>query len=287
MGGRIINQRYKLISILEKGGAGVVWEAEDMQTGATVAVKQISQEALASGVALKRFEREVEVLQALNHPNIMPMLDYCVDEDNHYLIMPRMLGSILDLIELKGALPVEWVRHIGLDICDALTRAHRLGVVHRDIKPENILFDAYGTPVLTDFGLALLLDGTRLTGRDTILGSVGYNSPEVFLGKTADARSDIWSLGVVFYEMLAGVSPFNYEGIAEMMQAIVNAPPPPLWKYSPNVPIEFVTLIDKMLVKDANARMGSARQVAAALEMVPDVTDDPQPWPPVGTDRLS
>lgn len=276
---KLINQRYRPVQILNRGAISVVLQARDVETGELVAIKLIDDEALASDITLRRFEREADLLRQLSHPNIMRLLAFFKEGDNYHLVMPFMVGSILDLIRLKGALPVEWVRDIGLDVCDALIRAHRLGVIHRDIKPDNILLDPEGVPILTDFGVALLVDETRLTGQGIILGSTGYISPEVFQGEDADERSDIWSLGVVFYEMLAGQSLFegNFMAIAD---AILHEPIPSLRQARPDIPKALTALIDEMLVKDPSYRIPSVRQVAATLEQVPDILNPPPAWPP-------
>ncbi|MBN1286576.1 MAG: protein kinase, partial [Anaerolineae bacterium] len=255
-----------------EGGMGAVWMADDLQTGQTVAVKQIRPELLTSSPEyIKRFEREAEMLRELDHPNIIRVLAFFEEAGQRCLVMPFLPGGSLSARLARERLTVRQVREFGLDLCDALTRAHSLGIIHRDLKPDNVLINDRGDLVLTDFGVARLRSaGTALTQEGALVGSIGYVSPEICEGREATERSDIWSLGVVFYEMLAGRAPFERGTLSATLTAILMEPAPDLRRLRPDVPLEMVDLLGRMLEKDPAYRIDSVRQVAAALERVPD-----------------
>ncbi|MBN1286574.1 MAG: serine/threonine protein kinase [Anaerolineae bacterium] len=265
----LVKQRYRLLAFLGEGGTGKVWKAADIQTGAVVAVKKIHPSIARDATEFKRFEREVRLLGALNHPNIMRVLAFFEEWRRFYMVMPFLPGgSLYDRLQRVGPLPLAHVSMIGLGVARALKEAHRLGVVHRDIKPENILLDADDTPVLTDFSFARHCDDTPLTRAGFVVGSVSHLSPEECQGARADERSDIWRLGVVFYEMLAGFAPFERPALQETVTAILTEPLPPLAERRPDAPVELVYLVGAMLQKNPKQRIGSARQVATALKYI-------------------
>lgn len=163
----ILNNRYKIISLLGEGGMGEVFLAADQQTGQNVAVKILARLLSTNPESLERFKREAETLRQLDHPNIVKFVD-AFDHKGQYVIVMEYIpgGSLFDLLK-QGPLPIDRSRQIALDLCDALIRAHRLGVVHRDIKPDNVLMSEDGTPKLADFGVARLNEGTRMTRTGT------------------------------------------------------------------------------------------------------------------------
>jgi serine/threonine protein kinase len=201
--GQTINNRYTVTARIGKGAMGTVYRATDTQNGREVALKIISSELVVEPEMLERFKREGEALSKLKHPNIVGFID-AFQHDEHYVIVMEYVsgGSLYELIK-AGALPIERARQIALDLCDALIRAHRLNIIHRDLKPENILIDEDDTPKLADFGVAKLSEGTRMTRSGTQVGTPYYMSPEAWEGRTLDAQADIWSLGVILFEMLA------------------------------------------------------------------------------------
>lgn len=193
------------------------------------------------------------------------------ERDGAHLIVMEYVpsGSLRDLLNTNGRLPVQRVLDIGLELADALTRAHHLGIIHRDIKPANVLLAADGTPRLTDFGIAHLSQReTRLTQAGSFMGSPVYMSPEACRGETLDFGSDIWSFGALLYEMLAGRPPFAGEQIAATLVAILNDPVPDLSQFRPDAPVKLATLIHSMLMKEREKRVSSVRQVAAELEAI-------------------
>jgi serine/threonine-protein kinase len=177
-------------------------------------------------------------------------------------------GSLRDLLEVQGPLPIARVLDIGLELADALTRAHHLGIVHRDLKPANVLLAGDGTPRLTDFGLAYVAAHPRLTQTGMVMGSAGYLSPEACNGEALDHRTDIWALGVTLYEMLTGQAPFSGEPLIAVLAAILTHPTPDLAALCPDTPDALVDLVYRMLEKDRERRVSSVRQVGAELESI-------------------
>jgi serine/threonine-protein kinase len=216
-------------NLLGRGGMGNVYRGVNSQTGEAVAIKVLKPEIVASDADLvTRFVREGQALRQLNHPNIVKMLAASEQDGQHYLVMEYVSGgSLHDLIAGAGPLPVSRVLEIALDLADALTRAHRLNIIHRDLKPPNVLLAADGTPRLTDFGLAPQLDGPRTTQTGMIMGTVDYLSPEGCEGQPLDERADIWSFGVILFEMLSGERPFKGDSLLTTLTAILRQPPIP------------------------------------------------------------
>jgi len=177
-------------------------------------------------------------------------------------------GSLKELLARHGPLPVPRVLEIGLGLADALARAHQLNIIHRDLKPANVLLDDNGTPTLSDFGLARLGNVSQLTQHDALLGTIGYLSPEACQGETLDARSDIWSLGVLLVEMLTGERPFDGNTPAATIAAIISRPAPDLRQHEPPIPAPLTHLIGRMLAKDPEERLSSMRLVGAELEAI-------------------
>jgi predicted ATPase/transcriptional regulator with XRE-family HTH domain len=258
-------------SLLAIGGMGEVYRGRDASSGQPVVIKRLRPELIAQNSEIvTRFVREGELLRQLRHPNIVQMLS-AVQQDSYYLIVMEYVpgGSLRDLLNRQHQLPLHQIVEIGLELADALARAHHLNVIHRDLKPENVLLAADGTPRLTDFGIAYQphID-TRLTPPGVLLGTMAYLSPEGYLGQELDARSDIWSFGVILYEMLAGQNPFAGGSLGATMMLILNQAIPDLSQVRPDTPPLFTHLLGRMLVKEREQRLNSARQVAAELERI-------------------
>jgi len=272
--GRMIADRFE-ISDLEKdligsGGMGDVYRGTDTQTGKTVAIKALKSGVVTSDPGIvARFMREGEALRQLNHPNIVKMVAAVEHGGQYYLIIEYVEGgSLWDLLEAHGPLPVTRVVEISLDLADALTRAHRLGIVHRDLKPANVLLAQDGTPRLTDFGMAHVADSPRLTQTGTLIGTIDYLSPEACNGEKLGPRADIWAFGVMLYEMLTGEWPFTGKDLASKLVAILTQPVPDLGLLCPDVPDALADLIYRMLEKDCGQRIPSVRLVGAELEAI-------------------
>jgi serine/threonine protein kinase len=265
----MICNRYRLEERIGQGGMGTVYKGIDTRTGQVVAVKVLLHEIImrSGNEAIERFRREVEALRRLNHPNIIKLLGTAKDGPNYCIIMEYAPGgSLAALIDAEGRLPLQRVLELGLDISDALTRAHRLDIVHRDIKPDNVLLTANGTPRLTDFGVARIKDRTQLTQSGYVVGTGSYLSPEACRGQSLDARADIWAFGVLLYEMLAGQRPFDGPNPAAVITSILMEPLRDLRQYRLDVPADLMMLIRQMLEKDRDQRIASARQVGVAIE---------------------
>ena len=264
-------KRYTRENQLAQGGFGEVYQGHDRVTGRLVAIKRLhSQLIQQKPEILERFQREREILSELSHPNIVPMLDFYEQEGAYNLVMEYIPGGTLrDRMEKEPALSLEQTLDMAVELADALSRAHHLHILHRDIKPENILLDATSHPRLIDFGLALLdAHNIRLTQAGMLIGSPAYMSPEALNGQDLDARSDIWSFGVLLYEMLAGRPPFEGDQFPALMQQILHQEPPLLREYCPVIPGDLEQLVSQMLEKDRENRLPSMRQAAAALESI-------------------
>jgi serine/threonine protein kinase/Flp pilus assembly protein TadD len=275
---RLIANRFELIAPIGQGGMGEVYRGIDTASGDPVAVKLLRAEVVSQTPGLlERFEREGAALRQLNHPNIVKMLASVEEAGQHYLVMEYVGGgSLRDLLNRQPQLPIRRVLEIALDLADALTRAHRLKIIHRDLKPGNVLLADDGTPRLTDFGVARMMDSPEhLTQLGSVVGTYAYLSPEACQGEELDARADIWAFGVILFEMLTGKSPFEHEQVATILYSIINNPLPDLIALRPDTPAPLVRLIYRMLEKNRDRRLGSVRQVGAELESLLQTLDQP------------
>jgi serine/threonine protein kinase/tetratricopeptide (TPR) repeat protein len=264
----LIGKRYRLDEKIGQGGMGLVYRGIDTKTHEVVAVKQLQASIIAKEPdVLERFAREGEALRQLNHPNIVKHLAALEENGNSYLVMEFVSGGDLyRLLHNDSALSINRILQISLDLADALTRAHRLQIIHRDLKPANVLLADDGTPRLTDFGVAHIGTKERVTGTGTAVGTIDYISPESLKGDVVDTRTDIWSFGVMLFEMLTGRKPFSSENVTQTLLSIVGDPVPDLEQFRPDAPIGLVDLIYRMLEKDPQARIPSIRQVGVELE---------------------
>jgi eukaryotic-like serine/threonine-protein kinase len=232
---------YEVTALLGVGGMGEVYRARDTRLDRTVAIKVLPSVVTGDPDVRSRFEREARAVAALDHPHICGIYDVGSVDGTHYLVMPHLDGQTLAARLEKGSLPLDQALKIAVEIADALDKAHRLGITHRDVKPANIMLTKTGSKLL-DFGLAKLkaptgpisMSGmTRLatvtpqTATGSILGTIHYMAPEQVEGRETDARSDIWALGVVLYEMTTGTRPFNGESPASIIGAILKDTPAP------------------------------------------------------------
>jgi predicted ATPase len=265
----VIADRFEILKQLSQGGMGVVYLGQDLRTGKKVALKRLHDElAVNDPDILLRFAREGEILRQLNHPNIVKLLDTFEANDQKYLVLEYIGGgSLAELIQKSGPLPVDRVITIGLEIADALARVHHLKIIHRDIKPSNILLTEDGVPCLTDFGVALM--GTSdVTKTGMMIGTLGYLPPEAFEGHLLDARSDIWSFGIMLFELLTGHRPFDQDHLSATMFAIMSNPVPDLESIRPDVPVALIDLIYRMLEKKSDQRIPNVRMIAAELDVL-------------------
>lgn len=256
--------------LLGRGGIGEVYRALNTQTGETVAIKALHPDVLKRDPSLlERFLREGEALRQLNHPNIVRMIAALEENGCHYLVMEYLPGgSLQDVLAASGKLPHNRVIQIALDLADALTRAHRLGIIHRDLKPANVLLAEDGTPRLADFGIAHLADVSQLTQSGIVMGTIDYLSPEACRGEAPDERSDIWSFGVLLFQMLSGQKPFQGDSMVAKLNAILTQKIPDLGQLAPNAPVALIDLVYRMLEKDPQQRIPSVRLVGAEMESI-------------------
>jgi len=269
---------YKVLRPIGAGGMGVVYEAEDLRLGRHVALKLISGSEAPEPSALERFYREARIASSLNHPGICVIHE--IDEVNGqpYLVMELLDGQSLDRLYAGHPAPLDRLTEIGIQLSDALDAAHRKGILHRDIKPANILVTASGQAKILDFGLARIDDlapsdstGSGISDRDKLtrsgatLGTVAYMSPEQARGESLDARSDLFSLGVVLYEMATGNHPFSGTTSAVVFDKLLNYHPPSASSLNHNLPAEFENILNKSLEKERDLRYQSASELRADL----------------------
>jgi len=260
--------RYQIIEELGRGGMATVFYAHDPRFKRDVAIKVLPREFLHDPTFSARFEREAQIIAALEHPSIVPVYDYGEEDGQPYLVMRFMSGGALsDRIE-KGRLSVDEAARILGRIGPALDYAHSQKVIHRDLKPGNILFDSMESPYLADFGIAKLTETTSaLTGTSGIIGTPAYMSPEQVHGeKDLDGRADIYALGVVLFEMLTGEQPYQAETPAKLMMKHVLEPVPSVRKVKPELAPQCETIITHALAKERDERYATATGMASDLE---------------------
>lgn len=267
----LVAQRYRVLGRIGQGGMGAVYRALDTKSGGWVAIKHLRRDrASARPLEIARFRREAEVLARLSHPHIVRVHDFIDGEDDQFIVMEYVAGgSLAELLDTcRAPLPLGRVLELSLDLCDALTRCHRLGIVHRDLKPSNILLTEDGLPKVTDFGVAYVREQERLTESATLVGTAEYMSPEALRGDEVDARADVWAFGVVLFEMLTLLRPFAADNVAATLHSVTFAAPPELERLRPDLPLGLVELAYGTLAKDRNQRVPSLRQVSALLEEI-------------------
>ncbi len=249
---------------------GEVWKAEDLKLGRQVALKFLAAHLVSDPEVHKRFEREARAAASLSHPNICTVYEIDEADGRSFLAMEMVKGEPLDARIDKGPLPLNDAIDLARQIAEGLQEAHGAGVVHRDIKPANVLITADGRAKILDFGLALLTEGSKLTKLETTVGTVAYMSPEQAQGAEVDQRTDIWALGVVLYEMIAGVRPFTGQYDQALLYEIVNQEPEPLTALRAGVPMELEFIVGKCLAKDAPKRYQQANEIVVDLRNVQD-----------------
>jgi len=275
---------YRVLEKLGGGGMGVVYKAEDIDLGRFVALKFLPDDVAHDPQALSRFQREAKAASALNHPNIVTIYELGHLNGTHYIAMEMICGETLRALLSSGPLPYRKAIAIATQIADALAKAHDTGLVHRDLKPENLMVAQDGNAKILDFGLAKLRDhsldpelttqANLFTDPGTVMGTVGYMSPEQANGDDVDFRSDQFSFGAVVYEMVNGHPAFQGRGRAEIMAAIVRDQPQLSTKVL--APAPFFWILRKCLAKDANQRYSSTRDLARDLATIRDLRVDPE-----------
>src|SRR5580698_3439007 len=280
---------YKIIRPLGQGGMGVVYEAEDQKLGRSVAIKLLPEATRRDPSALERFWREARTASSLNHAGICTIYELNESGDQPFIVMELLEGQSLDKLYYRRPMPYPRLLDLGVQVADALDAAHRKGILHRDIKPGNIFVSPSGQAKILDFGLAKFEDadsnlastlgddgeGTvvarvspqqQLTSPGSTLGTIAYMSPEQARGEVLDARSDVFSLGVVLYELATGQHPFIGATTAVTFDRILNAAPTAPRSANPELPLEFERVLNEALEKDREIRCQSAAELRVDLK---------------------
>ncbi|MBU1337466.1 MAG: protein kinase, partial [Acidobacteria bacterium] len=253
--------RYKVIEELGRGGMGVVYKAEDTKLKRTVAIKVLPPELTGDEEAKARFIREAQSAAVLDHPNICTIYEVDESEDKTFISMAYVDGQNLRERVKAGPLEINEGLDLGIQAAEGLTAAHDKGIVHRDIKSANIMVTKQGQAKIMDFGLAKFAGASMITREGVTMGTVAYMSPEQTQGKAVDHRSDIWSLGVVLYEMFAGRLPFIGDREASILYSVVHEEPRPLKTIKPDIPVELQQIINRALKKKPESRYSSASEL--------------------------
>ena len=271
MKGMVFAERYQLEDFIGQGGMSLVYRAVDIRTGHSVAVKILKSEYNSDKEFLERFQREAQAASLMSHHNLVNLLDVGVEGEYRYLVLEYVNGNTLkDIIRQNGRLHYQTAIQITIRILSALQHAHDNGIIHRDIKPQNVLIHADGHVKVADFGIARMTGGATIGKGDTVVGSVHYSSPEQATGSVVEATSDLYSTGVVMYEMLTGRVPFVGDTpVAVAMQHIQDTPPP-ITDFAPETPPAVVAVVMKAMEKDPKNRFQSARAMADALMRAKD-----------------
>ncbi|MBN1137626.1 MAG: protein kinase [Anaerolineae bacterium] len=261
--------RFLIIEERGRGGMAVVYRAYDNVLQRTVALKVLLPHLAANVEFTRRFEREAITAANLRHPNVVIIYDVGSHESFQYIVMEYLDGPTLQQeIQKRGSLPINRVIPIIGQLASALDYAHQQGLVHRDVKPANVLVGtryARDHITLTDFGLVKAASMAKITGEGTTSGTLRYMSPEQAMGKELDGRSDVYSLGVIAYEMLGGETPFSAAAPYQVLRELINKPPPPLSPLNPSVNTRLEQAVFRALAKEPAARFGTAGEFASAL----------------------
>lgn len=258
--------RFEIIEERGRGGMAVVYKAYDGVLQRTVALKVLLSALTANEEFTQRFRREAITAANLRHPNIVVIYDVGSHQNYQYIVMEYLAGPTLQQeIQAKGAMGMARCLAIGGQLAEALDHAHGQGLVHRDVKPANVMIGNRDHVTLTDFGLVKAARTTKITGQGSAIGTLKYMSPEQAAGKEIDCRSDVYSLGVVVYEMLTGESPFTGTTPYQTLHQLMHKPPPPFATHNAAVPASIEQVVLKALVKDVDRRFPTAGEFARAM----------------------
>ncbi len=266
--GRLIANRYEMIEKVGNGGMATVYKAKDHILNRFVAVKILRDEFTTDNEFIKRFHSEAQAVASLTNPNIVAVYDVGNEGNLYYIVMELVQGRTLkEIIQEQGKLSWKWSLKVAIQIAKALDTAHKNNIIHRDIKPHNIIITEEGTAKVTDFGIAKAVSNSTITAFGTTLGSVHYFSPEHARGGFTDAKSDLYSLGVVLYEMLTGKVPFEADTpVSVALMHMQEKPVEPI-SLTPNIPISVNKIVMKAMQKDASLRYQSASEMLKDLNM--------------------
>ena len=268
--GYTLGGRYVIEALLGQGGMSAVYRANDPNLRRPVAIKLIHSHLSSDPEFVRRFEAEAAAVAQLRHPNIVQVFDFNHDDDVYYMVMEYLPGeSLQDRLRTLSAANQRFsltaAANIIATLADAVAYAHERGTIHRDLKPANVMLMPQGQPVLTDFGVAKIIGGQRHTATGAVIGTPAYMAPEQVRGQPLDGRADIYSLGVMLYELLAGRPPFEGDSAMTVMLKHINDPVPNIRQWVPDIPDGFVAIIDRAMAKQPSQRFQSAGQLATAL----------------------
>lgn len=288
--GKTLNERYEIIKLIGGGGMANVYLGNDQILERQVAIKVLKLEYANDPEFITRFHREAQSATSLSHPNIVNIYDVGEEEQIYYMVMEYVDGMTLkQYIQLHAPIEVEEVIDIMTQITSAIAHAHANGIVHRDIKPQNILIDTYGQVKVTDFGIAVALSATALTQTNSVMGSVHYLSPEQARGGKANNKSDIYSLGIVLFELLTGKLPFFGQSPVSIALKHLQAETPSVKEFNPRIPQSVENIVIKSTVKDPLLRYASVPEMEDDLNhsLDPDRMNEPKYVPPVSEDTVT
>jgi eukaryotic-like serine/threonine-protein kinase len=265
--GDLIAGRYELIELIGRGGMSSVWKAQDRLLDRMVAIKVLHEQLTQDEEYVERFRREARSVAQLSHPNIVTVIDRGEDEGRQYIVFEYVEGENLkQMIERSGPLPVRDALLLALQMARALGFAHDRGLIHRDVKPQNVLLNEDRQAKMTDFGIARSVDVEGVTITGTVLGTSEYIAPEQARGQRVDALTDVYSLGVVLYELLTGRVPFEGENFVSIALKHVNEPAPSVLERRPDCPPRVGMAVERAMSKRAEARFASMDELVAELE---------------------
>ena len=265
--GQKINDRYQIIKTIGEGGMANVYLAYDTILDRNVAVKVLRGDLAGDEKFVRRFQREALSSSSLSHPNIVETYDVGEDDGMYYIVMEYIEGKTLkQLIKKRGALTLTEVVDIMLQLTDGIAHAHDSYIIHRDIKPQNIMIMENGLVKITDFGIAMAMNATQLTQTNSVMGSVHYLPPEQATGKGSSVKSDIYSLGILMYELLTGTLPFKGENAVEIALKQMKEPLPDITMYNPDIPMPIENVLLKSTAKNPKNRYTDARSMHEDLE---------------------
>ncbi len=269
--GKTLGGRYQIEQLLGQGGMSAVYRGNDPNLRRAVAIKLIHAHLSSDPRFLHRFEEEAAAVAQLRHANIIQVFDFNQDEGTYYMVMEFVPGETLQdrlrrYNQSRRYIPLDQTARYISQIAGAVDYAHRRGMIHRDIKPANIMLDVHDQAILMDFGIARMVGAEKFTATGAVVGTALYMPPEVIRGELADARSDIYSLGVTLHEMICGKPPFEANSAMTLMMMHLNDPAPDLTSQRPDTPLELARIVMRALAKDPNQRFASAAEMSAALQ---------------------
>ncbi len=266
---QIIDDRYKILGSLGEGGMAVVYKAHDLITDRDVAMKMLRQEKAADRVNLNRFEREARATASLNHQNIVKVINVGTYNGLPYMVNEFVNGQNLrQFLDVRGKFSLMEACDIMYQLCSAVIYAHEHGVIHRDIKPQNIFLTNDGTIKLGDFGIAILQNSGHVTRAETIVGTVQYLAPEIADGNSATVQTDIYAMGITFFELITGRVPFDGDSLLEVVKMQVKDKFPSVRKYNPKTPECIEDIIYCCVEKDPRDRYQTAEEMRKDIERI-------------------